>query len=141
MAVKPSVVRYVARILGRMAELSQPGSSNTCNATNNEFASPELKCAFTLDWDFIAGLLGDRPDALMPKFGALMLPGSTMMLDRTRGTLIPCTPATCVHAVVRSALLVVVAHGLQEQKKSFGTTLTSIGVSDSVPVVWRDLDD
>jgi hypothetical protein len=58
--IKPAVVRYVARILGRMASMSQPGATSACNVTNNYFASPKLQCAFTIDWDFIAGLMGDR---------------------------------------------------------------------------------
>ena len=58
------------------------------------------RCALTLDWGDI-GTLAIDPDnsKVIDKVGAVMLPGSTKVLDRQTGKLVACDANTCPHAV------------------------------------------
>ena len=58
------------------------------------------RCALTIDWGDI-GTLAIDPDnsQVIDKVGSIMLPGSTEVLDRSTGALVPCDAGTCPHAV------------------------------------------
>ena len=58
------------------------------------------RCALSLDWGDI-GTLAIDPDTsvVMDKTGAMILPGSTEVLDRETGTLVPCDEDTCPYAI------------------------------------------
>lgn len=58
------------------------------------------RCALTLDWGDI-GTLAIDPDRskVVDKVGAVILPGSTRVLDRTSGTLVDCDKARCPYAI------------------------------------------
>jgi multiple sugar transport system substrate-binding protein len=58
------------------------------------------RCALSLDWGDI-GTLAIDPDTsvVMDMTGAMILPGSTQVLDRETGALVDCDEATCPYAV------------------------------------------
>jgi multiple sugar transport system substrate-binding protein len=58
------------------------------------------RCALSLDWGDI-GTLAIDPDTsiVQDKTGAMVLPGSTEVLDRETGELVPCDETTCPYAV------------------------------------------
>jgi multiple sugar transport system substrate-binding protein len=58
------------------------------------------RCALSLDWGDI-GTLAIDPDTsvVMDKTGAYILPGSTEILDRETGELVPCDEETCPYAI------------------------------------------
>lgn len=58
------------------------------------------RCALSLDWGDI-GTLAIDPDTsvVMDKTGAMILPGSTEVLDRATGKLVPCDEETCPYAI------------------------------------------
>jgi ABC-type glycerol-3-phosphate transport system substrate-binding protein len=57
------------------------------------------RCALTIDWGDI-GTLAIDPDTskVQDKVGAVILPGSSQILDRASGQLADCTPQLCPHA-------------------------------------------
>jgi len=58
------------------------------------------RCALSLDWGDIGTLAIDPETSIvMDKTGAYILPGSTEVLDRATGTLVPCDEATCPYAI------------------------------------------
>lgn len=57
------------------------------------------RCALTLDWGDIGTLAISEGSLAKDKTGAVILPGSTRVLDRATGTLIDCTPELCPYAV------------------------------------------
>ena len=58
------------------------------------------RCALTLDWGDIGTLAIDPENSkVVDKVGAVILPGSTTVLDRESGELVECTDATCPHAI------------------------------------------
>ena len=58
------------------------------------------RCALSIDWGDI-GTLAIDPDTsvVMDKTGAMILPGSTEVLDRETGELVPCDADNCPYAV------------------------------------------
>ena len=58
------------------------------------------RCALSIDWGDI-GTLAIDPDTsvVQDKTGAMILPGSTEVLDRETGELVPCDETTCPYAV------------------------------------------
>jgi multiple sugar transport system substrate-binding protein len=57
------------------------------------------RCALTMDWGDI-GPLAIAPDSkVIDKVGAIVTPGSTEVLDRETGELVPCDATTCPYAV------------------------------------------
>ena len=58
------------------------------------------RCALTMDWGDIGSLSIDPERSTMQdKVGTIVIPGSTEVLDRTTGELVPCDETTCPHAV------------------------------------------
>jgi len=58
------------------------------------------RCALTLDWGDIGTLAIDpETSTVVDKVGAVVMPGSTRVLDRDSGKLVACDAATCPHAV------------------------------------------
>jgi multiple sugar transport system substrate-binding protein len=58
------------------------------------------RCALSMDWGDI-GTLAIDPDTsvVQDKTGAMILPGSTQVLDRETGTLVACDEETCPYAI------------------------------------------
>jgi multiple sugar transport system substrate-binding protein len=57
-------------------------------------------CALTVDWGDIGPLAVDpKASKVVDKVGALMLPGTTKVLDRASGKLVACDATRCPHAV------------------------------------------
>jgi len=58
------------------------------------------RCALSIDWGDIGTLAIDpKTSKVQDKVGAVILPGSTRVLDRKTGKLVPCTAQTCPYAV------------------------------------------
>ena len=58
------------------------------------------RCALSLDWGDIGTLAIDpETSVVMDKTGAMILPGSTEVLDWATGELVPCDATTCPYAV------------------------------------------
>jgi len=58
------------------------------------------QCALTLDWGDIGTLAIDPTESKVnDKVGAVILPGSTRVLDRDSGKLVACSSQTCPHAI------------------------------------------
>jgi multiple sugar transport system substrate-binding protein len=58
------------------------------------------RCALSLDWGDIGTLAIDPETSIvMDKTGAFILPGSTEVLDRETGKLVPCDETTCPYAI------------------------------------------
>jgi multiple sugar transport system substrate-binding protein len=58
------------------------------------------QCALTLDWGDIGTLaLDPKESTVQDKVGAVVLPGSTKVLDRETGKLVACDAERCPHAV------------------------------------------
>jgi multiple sugar transport system substrate-binding protein len=57
------------------------------------------RCALTLDWGDIGTLSIAEGSKAKDLTGAVILPGSTQVLDRETGTLVDCTPELCPHAI------------------------------------------
>lgn len=58
------------------------------------------RCALSMDWGDIGPLAIDpATSTVIDKVGAVILPGSTEVLDRATGQLVPCDETTCPYAV------------------------------------------
>jgi multiple sugar transport system substrate-binding protein len=58
------------------------------------------RCALSIDWGDIGTLAIDKSQSVVEdKVGAVILPGSTRVLDRSTGTLVDCNSRICPHAV------------------------------------------
>lgn len=58
------------------------------------------RCALSMDWGDIGTLAIDpETSVVMDKTGAVILPGSTEVLDRATGELVPCDEETCPFAI------------------------------------------
>ena len=58
------------------------------------------RCALTIDWGDIGTLAIDpETSQVIDKVGSIMLPGSTSVLDRASGALVPCDAETCPYAI------------------------------------------
>src|SRR5215475_2786013 len=58
------------------------------------------RCALTLDWGDIGTLAIDpKTSKVMDKVGAVVLPGSSKVLDRATGKLVDCDATTCPYAI------------------------------------------
>jgi multiple sugar transport system substrate-binding protein len=57
------------------------------------------KCALSIDWGDIGTLaLDPKTSKVQDKVGTIILPGSTKVLDRASGKLVPCDAKTCPYA-------------------------------------------
>src|ERR1700716_4036983 len=57
------------------------------------------RCALSLDWGDIGPLAVDKSQStVQDKVGAIILPGSKKVLDRSTGQLADCNPTLCPHA-------------------------------------------
>jgi multiple sugar transport system substrate-binding protein len=68
------------------------------NDTRNLFLTG--RCALTMDWGDIGSLSID-PDrsTMQDKVGTIVIPGSTQVLDRSTGEMVPCDDMHCPHAI------------------------------------------
>ncbi len=58
------------------------------------------RCALSMDWGDIGTLAIDpATSTVIDKVGAMVLPGSTQVLDRATGTLVDCDETTCPYAI------------------------------------------
>ena len=57
------------------------------------------RCALTLDWGDIGSLSVSADSAVKDMVGAVILPGSSEVLDRATGELVACDDMTCPHHV------------------------------------------
>lgn len=58
------------------------------------------RCALSIDWGDIGPLAIDPANSkVIDKTGAIITPGSSEVLDRATGELVPCDATTCPHAV------------------------------------------
>ena len=58
------------------------------------------RCALSLDWGDIGSLAVDPEQSVVQdKVGAIITPGSTEVIDRETGELVPCTPELCPYAI------------------------------------------
>jgi multiple sugar transport system substrate-binding protein len=58
------------------------------------------RCALSMDWGDIGPLAIDpATSTVIDKVGAAILPGSTEVLDRATGKLVPCDETTCPYAI------------------------------------------
>ncbi|MDX2160346.1 MAG: extracellular solute-binding protein [bacterium] len=57
------------------------------------------RCALTLDWGDIGSLAVSEGSMVNGLTGAVILPGSTEVLDRATNTLVPCDETTCPFAI------------------------------------------
>ena len=58
------------------------------------------RCALSIDWGDIGPLAIDPENSkVIDKVGAIITPGSTEVLDRETGELVPCDETTCPHAI------------------------------------------
>jgi multiple sugar transport system substrate-binding protein len=58
------------------------------------------RCALSMDWGDIGPLAIDpETSTVIDKVGAMVLPGSTQVLDRDTGTLVDCDETTCPYAI------------------------------------------
>jgi multiple sugar transport system substrate-binding protein len=68
------------------------------NSTRDLFLTG--RCALTMDWGDIGSLSIDPERSTMQdKVGTIVIPGSTEVLDRATGELVPCDEMHCPHAV------------------------------------------
>ena len=56
------------------------------------------RCALALDWGSLAVLAAESDSFAKDRLGVAILPGSSEVLDRKTGRLVPCDPSTCPHA-------------------------------------------
>ncbi|WEX87779.1 extracellular solute-binding protein [Sinorhizobium garamanticum] len=83
-------------------ETTKYGPPNEINLdvgdTRSLFTSGQ--CALSIDWGDIGTLAIDKEQSkVVDKVGAVILPGSTRVLDRETGKLVGCSPEICPHAV------------------------------------------
>lgn len=57
------------------------------------------RCALTLDWGDVGSLAVSEGSKVNGLTGAVITPGSTMVVDRATGALVECTPEICPHAI------------------------------------------
>ena len=58
------------------------------------------RCALAIDWGDIGPLSIDKDGAaIKDKMGAIIMPGTSKVLDEASGKLVACTSATCPHAI------------------------------------------
>jgi len=57
------------------------------------------RCGLAIDWGDIGPLSIEEGSAIKDKIGAVMMPGSTEVLDTETGELVACTDETCPHAI------------------------------------------
>jgi multiple sugar transport system substrate-binding protein len=68
------------------------------NSTRDLFLTG--RCALTMDWGDIGSLSIDPERSTMQdKVGTVVVPGSTEVLDRATGEMVPCDATTCPHAI------------------------------------------
>jgi multiple sugar transport system substrate-binding protein len=81
---------------------TQYGPPNEINMDVGDTRSAFISghCALTLDWGDIGVLAIDpKQSKVIDKVGAVILPGSTKVLDRDSGKLVPCNKTLCPYAV------------------------------------------
>ncbi len=57
------------------------------------------RCGLAIDWGDIGPLSIEEGSAIKDKVGAVMMPGSTEVLDTATGELVACNAETCPHAI------------------------------------------
>ncbi|MEP7290933.1 MAG: extracellular solute-binding protein [Chloroflexota bacterium] len=68
------------------------------NSTRDLFLTG--RCALSIDWGDIGALqINPERSTMQDKVGALIIPGSTEVLDRTTGELVACDEMTCPNAI------------------------------------------
>jgi multiple sugar transport system substrate-binding protein len=83
-------------------ETTQYGPPNELTASLNDTRDLFLtgRCALSIDWGDIGSLQIDpERSQVQDKVGAIVNPGSTEVVDRTTGELVPCDETTCPYAV------------------------------------------
>jgi multiple sugar transport system substrate-binding protein len=90
------------RALELFAETGQYGPSDELtidlNSTRDLFLTG--RCALTMDWGDIGSLSIDPERSTMQdRVGTIVVPGSTEVLDRSTGELVPCDDMHCPHAI------------------------------------------
>jgi multiple sugar transport system substrate-binding protein len=88
--------------LGVYKDSTQYGPPNEINLDVGDTRSAFISghCALTLDWGDVGVLAIDpKQSKVIDKVGAVILPGSTKVLNRDTGKLVPCDKSTCPYAV------------------------------------------
>lgn len=91
----------MAKALNIYASLLKLGPKNQLSLSLDDTRSLFLagKCALTIDWGDLGPLSADKSKSKFPNsVGAIELPGSTEVLDRTTGKLVQCNGTTCPYA-------------------------------------------
>ncbi|MDQ7028013.1 MAG: extracellular solute-binding protein [Anaerolineae bacterium] len=77
-----------------------PPDEQTLNVGDTRSLFVTGRCALTLDWGDIGSLAVDPEQSTVNGLvGAVVLPGSTQIVDRTTGELVDCTEELCPYAV------------------------------------------
>jgi multiple sugar transport system substrate-binding protein len=86
-------------VLNQTTKYGPPDELNEdVGATRGNFTSG--RCALSMDWGDIGTLAIDPATSkVQDKVGAVILPGSKNVLDRSSGKLVPCDATTCPNAV------------------------------------------
>ncbi|SAL31661.1 ABC transporter substrate-binding protein [Caballeronia humi] len=88
--------------LNVLKESTSYGPPNEINLDVGDTRSAFISghCALTLDWGDVGVLAIDpKQSKVIDKVGAVILPGSTKVLNRDTGKLVPCDKSTCPYAV------------------------------------------
>ena len=88
--------------LNVLKESTNYGPPNEINLDVGDTRSAFISghCALTLDWGDVGVLAIDpKQSKVIDKVGAVILPGSTKVLNRDTGKLVPCDKSTCPYAV------------------------------------------
>ena len=88
--------------LNVLKESTNYGPQNEINLDVGDTRSAFISghCALTLDWGDVGVLAIDpKQSKVIDKVGAVILPGSTKVLNRDTGKLVPCDKSTCPYAV------------------------------------------
>jgi multiple sugar transport system substrate-binding protein len=77
-----------------------PPNEQTLNVGDTRSLMTSGRCALTLDWGDIGSLAVDPEQSVVQDLvGAVITPGSTEVLDRETGELVPCDDMTCPYAI------------------------------------------
>lgn len=88
-------MQEAVQLYRQLLQYTSPTHSSTCTTSNQNFSAG--KCWGTITWD--VGFKYMAKAKIAGKIGAAPLPGSTNVLDRSNGKLVPCSPTTCPFAV------------------------------------------
>ncbi|RMF78750.1 MAG: extracellular solute-binding protein [Chloroflexi bacterium] len=77
-----------------------PPDEQTLNVGDTRSLTTAGRCALTLDWGDIGSLAVDPEQSVVQDLiGAVITPGTTEVLDRETGELVPCDDTTCPFAI------------------------------------------